>query len=148
MRLPASLAAACLALTLALSGCIAADEPGGDAREGGSIEVGTSAFPARLDPALATDPGALQLLWLVYTPLLTYRHAEGQEGTEPVPGLARARPAVSEDGLTYVLRLRGGLRYSNGTPVRAGDFERAVDRVRALRSPLRRLYAAIASIDA
>jgi peptide/nickel transport system substrate-binding protein len=65
-----------------------------------------------------------------------------------VPGLARALPNVSDDRLTYTLRLRRGLRYSNGAPVRAGDFERAVNRVRGLHSPLAPLYAEIASIDA
>jgi peptide/nickel transport system substrate-binding protein len=80
--------------------------------------------------------------------LLTYRHAEGEEGTEPVPGLARALPKVSADGVTYTLKLRLGLRYSNGVPVRAGDFERAVNRVRALHSPLAPLYDGIRSIDA
>jgi peptide/nickel transport system substrate-binding protein len=65
-----------------------------------------------------------------------------------VPGLARALPEVSDDRLTYTLRLRRGLRYSNGAPVRAGDFERTVERVRELRSPLAPLYAGIRSIDA
>jgi peptide/nickel transport system substrate-binding protein len=110
--------------------------------------VGASSVPTTLDPSRATDVRALQALWLVYTPLLTYRHAEGRDGTEPVPGLARDLPEVSDDGLTYTLRLRRGLRYSNGAPVRAGDFERTVNRVRALRSPLASLYAGIASIDA
>jgi ABC-type transport system substrate-binding protein len=112
------------------------------------VVVGMSATPSVLDPALATDRNALQALWLVYTPLLTYRHAEGRDGTEPVPGLARGLPDVSDDGLTYTLRLRRGLHYSNGVPVRAGDFERAVERVRTLRSPLAALYAEIASVDA
>ena len=30
------------------------------------------------------------MLWNVYTPLLTYKHAKGEEGTEVVPGLAEA----------------------------------------------------------
>jgi peptide/nickel transport system substrate-binding protein len=112
------------------------------------VVVGMTATPSVLDPALATDRNALQALWLVYTPLLTYRRAEGRDGTEPVPGLARSLPEVSDDGLTYTLRLRRGLHYSNGVPVRAGDFERAIERARTLRSPLAALYAGIASVDA
>ncbi len=112
------------------------------------MAVGASALPRDFDPASATDVRALRALWLVYTPLVSYRHAEGPDGTGLVPGLARALPEVSDDGLTYTLRLRRGLRYSSGVPVRPGDFERAVNRVRALRSPLARLYAGIASIDA
>ncbi len=110
--------------------------------------VGAETIPTTLDPALADDVRELQVLRPVYTPLLTYPHEGGPEGVEPVPGLARARPRVSYDGLTYTLRLRPGLRYSNGVPVRAGDFERAIERLRALDSPLAPLYAGIASIDA
>ena len=103
-------------------------DQGGSARDGGSIGVGVSALPKTLDPALAAEPDELQLLWLVHTPLLTYRRANGREGTQLVPGLADNLPKVSEDGLTYRLSLRPGLTYSNGAPVRPGDFERAVDR--------------------
>ena len=142
------LGAAGLAAILGLAGCVGGDGRDGTARDGGSIVVGAEALPATLDPALAADPLALQVLWQVHTPLLTYPHAAGGEGLEPVPGLARARPKVSADGLTYTLWLRRGLRYSNGVPVRAGDFERTIARLRALDSPLAPLYAGIAGVDA
>lgn len=120
----------------------------GSARDGGSIGIGVSALPKTLDPSLASDPLELQMLWLVHTPLLTYRRASGADATELIPGLARGLPKVSEDGLTYRLSLRPGVTYSNGTPVRPGDFERAVARVRALHSPLAPLYSNIVSIEA
>ena len=137
-----------LAAVLGLAGCMGGGEESGSARDGGSIGVGVSALPKTLDPALATEPEELQLLWLVHTPLLTYRRASGRDGTQLVPGLAEDMPKVSEDGLTYRLSLRPGLTYSNGAPVRPGDFERAVDRVRALHSPLARLYEDIVTIEA
>jgi len=124
------------------------DEESGSARDGGSIGIGVSAPRKTLDPALATQPDELQLLWLVHTPLVTYRRASGREGTQLVPGLAEELPKVSDDGLTYRLALRPGLTYSNGAPVRAGDFERAVDRVRAFHSRLARLYEEIVTIEA
>jgi len=142
------LCAAGLVVALGWTGCAGEDERDGSARDGGSIAVGAETVPTTLDPALADDVRELQVLRLVHTPLLTYPHEGGKEGVEPVPGLARARPRVSYDGLTYTLRLRSGLRYSNGVPVRAGDFERAIERVRALGSPLAPLYAGIVSIDA
>ena len=70
-----------LAAVLGLAGCMGGDEESGSARDGGSIGVGVSALPKTLDPALATEPEELQLLWLVHTPLLTYRRASGREGT-------------------------------------------------------------------
>jgi peptide/nickel transport system substrate-binding protein len=137
-----------LAAVLGLAGCMGRDDESGSARDGGSIGIGVSALPRTLDPALATRPDELQLLWLVHTPLLTYRRASGREGTQLVPGLAEDLPKVSDDGLTYRLSLRPGLTYSSGAPVRPGDFERAIDRVRALRSPLARLYEDIVTIEA
>lgn len=40
---------------------------------------------------------------------------------EPAPALAESW-SVSPDGLVWTFRLRGGARWSNGDPVRAGDF--------------------------
>jgi peptide/nickel transport system substrate-binding protein len=137
-----------LAAALGLAGCVGGADRAGSARDGGSIGVGVSALPETLDPALASEPQELQLLWLVHTPLLTYRRASGREGDELVPGLARGLPRVSADGLHYRLSLQPGLRYSNGAPVRPGDFERAIERLRVLDSPLAPLYADIVSIDA
>ena len=73
-------------------------------------------------------------MWLVYTPLLTYRHAEGERGSELIPGLAERLPEISADGMTYRLRLREGLKYSDGTAVKASDFEHTVKRLLALGS--------------
>jgi ABC-type transport system substrate-binding protein len=134
--------------TLALGGCIGGGDPQGSGRDGGSVVIGGAAVPTTLDPALATEIHALQALRAVYTPLLSYRHADGRDGSELIPGLAQDLPRISEDGLTYVLKLRRGLRYSNGAAVRPGDFERTVNRVRVLHSPLARLYEGIASIEA
>ncbi|HEX3041130.1 MAG TPA: ABC transporter substrate-binding protein [Solirubrobacterales bacterium] len=51
-----------------------------------------------------------------------------------IPGLARSLPKISGDGKTYELRLRDGLRYSDGSPVKASDFAHAVERVFLLNS--------------
>ena len=45
-----------------------------------------------------------------------------------VPYLATALPRISHDRRTYRLTLRDGLRYSNGTRVKASDFRKAVER--------------------
>ena len=123
-------------LMLAIPGCAGDDVVGaqGDARSGGSITISYSAQPDALDPALSRTAEGWEALWLVYTPLLTYAHAEREAGTELIPGLARDLPRTSEDGLTYNLTLRKGLRFSDGTPVKASDFEHTVKRVLNLES--------------
>lgn len=124
--------AVALALAALLgAGCGDDAHPAGTARQGGAVVIGIAAAPGSLDPALASTATARRLAWLVYTPPLTYRRAEGVAGTELVPALARALPETSEDGRTYSFAFRDGLRYSDGTPLRASDFERAV--ARALR---------------
>lgn len=101
----------------------------GDTRRGGSITIAQSAQPDALDPALSYVADVWEALWLVYTPLLTYKRVGGEEGTELIPGLAEGLPEISQDGRTYRLKLRKGLRYSDGRPVRASDFEHTIKRV-------------------
>ena len=62
------------------------------------------------------------ILWSVYLPLLGYKHVNGPDGATLVPYLAQALPTVFSDGLTYTMTLRKGLKYSDGTPVKASDF--------------------------
>jgi ABC-type transport system substrate-binding protein len=94
----------------------------------------TSSFPDYLDPALSISLEGWSAMWNTYVPLLTYQHADGRAGTKLIPGLARSLPRVSADGRTYTLYLREGLRYSDGSPVRASDFRHEIERVLALHS--------------
>ena len=52
-----------------------------------------------------------------------------------MPDLALALPTPSRGGTTYVFRLRPGILYSDGRPVRAGDFRRAIERLFQSDSP-------------
>jgi peptide/nickel transport system substrate-binding protein len=123
----------------ALASCGGGAEPT-DAK----VTISQSAAPDSLDPAVASKVGSLEAVWLAYTPLLTYRRDEGQQGAELIAGLAGDLPEVSADGLTYTLTLRKDLAYSDGSPVRAGDFEHTVQRVLTLDSPGAPMYEAIA----
>ena len=107
---------------------------GGDGKSGGSINISQTSQPDHLDPALTYTVNGIEPLWLVYTPLITYPHKPAPEGSELIPGLAEALPEVSEDGKTYKLKLREGLKYSDGKPVKASDFEHAIKRVLNLES--------------
>ena len=102
--------------------------------QGGEAIVNLTSFPDYMDPALTYTLEGWQSQWTVYTPLLTYAHVEGAGGAELIPGLAEALPEISDDGLTYTLTLREGLKYSDGTPIKASDFERTMQRVLNLES--------------
>jgi peptide/nickel transport system substrate-binding protein len=127
----AALAALAMAVTV---GCGDSGDAQSAGKDGGSITIAQTSQPDSLDPALAYTSNSWEPLWVVYTPPLTYRHAEGQEGTELIPGVAQALPEISADGKTYRFTIRDGLKYSDGTPVKASDFEHTVKRVLNLES--------------
>jgi peptide/nickel transport system substrate-binding protein len=112
------------------------DETSGGGSGGGSSEItiGQAAQPDYLDPALSYTIHGWEPMWLVYTPLLTYNREGGEAGSELMPGLAEEMPEVSADGKTYKMKLRDGLKYSDGTPVKASDFEHTIKRVLNLES--------------
>jgi peptide/nickel transport system substrate-binding protein len=95
---------------------------------GSSVTVDTSSPPNSLDPQSGYTVSAGEADWLVYTPLLTYAHKSGVAGTKLIPGLATSLPKITNHGKTYTLTLRPGLKYSDGTPVVAGDVKFAVER--------------------
>src|SRR5215213_9393693 len=110
---------------LCLAGCGSGTSDPGD---GGVLRATFSSFPDYLDPALSHSEEGWTAIYDTYVPLLTYKHASGKEGSEVIPGLARALPQISPGGKVYRLQLRSGLKYSDGSPVRASDFRRAIER--------------------
>ena len=65
---------------------------------------------------------------VVYDGLVAYRHEAGRAGSTLVPDLALRLPTPTENGKTYILQLRPGLRYSDGSRVRASDFRASIER--------------------
>lgn len=126
-------------VALGLSSCGGA--PSGS--QGGDLKFISSSFPDHLDPQLSSTVAAWQAEYNTYIPLLTFKHASGQEGAQVVPGLAKGLPTISPDGTEYTLQLQQGLRYSDGTPVRATDFRATMQRLFDLGSPGARLFEGI-----
>jgi peptide/nickel transport system substrate-binding protein len=123
---------------------------GGSSEESGgrqTLRATYASFPDYLDPALSFTLEGWTAMWNTYIPLLTYAHADGEPGTAVIPGLAKALPKVTDGGRTYTLFLRPGLRYSDGTPVRASDFTHAVERVFEVNSPGSSFYLDIVGAE-
>jgi len=95
---------------------------------GGTVTELMGSAPQSLDPGKDYTTQGAEPNWVVYTGLTTYTHANGKAGNTLIPGLATALPTISKDGKTYTATLRTGLKYSNGQPVKASDFTRAVER--------------------
>src|SRR6185312_7900853 len=104
-------------------------------------------FPDYLDPSLSYTLEGWSAMWETYVPLLTYAHADGTAGTKVIPGLATALPKITDGGRTYTLFLRQGLRYSDGTPVRASDFGATIERMIAMNSPATPFYTDIVGAE-
>jgi YVTN family beta-propeller protein len=97
---------------------------------GGTLTVAGPLVPGGavgIDPASAyVQTTTLRALRLVYDGLVTFHVAGGSAGLTIVPDLATAVPRPSDGGRTYSFTLRRGVRFSDGTPVRASDIKRGV----------------------
>jgi ABC-type transport system substrate-binding protein len=102
---------------------------------GGTLKLVTSSPWRSVDPAFYNRASSTQLMGLAYDTLVTFNHVDGPQGLQLVPDLAVALPAVSRAGAAFTFRLRPGIRYSDGRPVRAGDFRRAIERLFRVGSP-------------
>ena len=99
------------------------------AQAGGTITIDSGTPPLSADQALDFTTQGNELYSVVNTPLLTFqRGVEGVAGAKIIPGLAQALPTVSNGGKTYTFMLRPGLKYSNGTAIKASDETYALER--------------------
>jgi peptide/nickel transport system substrate-binding protein len=102
------------------------------APSGGTLKVEVGTAPDSLDPGYGYTTQAAEGDNVVYTPLLAYAAKNGTAGTQLIPGLAKALPTVTDNGLTYKLQLRPNLKYSDGSPVKASDVAYSIERALTL----------------
>lgn len=88
-----------------------------------SITVGVGQQFTTLDPGLSTETVNRYALAHMYAGL--YKKLE--DGSV-VLDLAAGEPEVSEDGLTYTIKLKDGLVWSDGEPITAHDFVFGINR--------------------
>jgi len=90
-----------------------------------------------------------QLLIITHDGLLAFKRTSGTEGTKIVPDLATAVPKPQDGGKTYVFHLRKGIKYADGTTVKASDFTRTFERMFAVHGPTAgSFYKGIVGADA
>lgn len=118
-----------LAVTLLFTSCGGSNQSGKENQasdgSGGSkiLRTNNSSEPGSLDPALATGTHESWILQHAFEGLMRY-NAKG----ELEPAMAESYE-VSEDGKTYTFKIKDDVKWSNGDPVTAGDFEFAWKRV-------------------
>ncbi|MCL2882967.1 MAG: ABC transporter substrate-binding protein [Coriobacteriia bacterium] len=105
----------------ALVGCQSNDTTGTDGT-GGTGSTGSSQYadtltyaqgadPRALDPAFFDDGESAKVACNIYEGLYRY----DDKTTDVLPSLATALPDISEDGLTYKINLRQGVKFQDGT---------------------------------
>ena len=116
-------------------------------KNGGTIKIGTVG-PDSYDPVMFQTVQANSALHLVYTPLLEYKDATGPAGSQLIPGVADSVPTPTNGGKVYTFHIRPGLKYSDGEPVKASDFERVMERMMYLGGPFSSFYFPIKGASA
>ena len=83
---------------------------------------------------------------LLYDGLVAYRRVAGAAGGRLVPNLAVRLPTPTDDGRTYSFQLRGDIRYSDGSPVRASDFRFSLERLVTVNGDVAGNYRAVVGV--
>lgn len=100
-----------------------AQPAGVDASVEQKLSIATQGELATLDSALYNDVSSSDMIGQVFEGLYRVKN-----GTEVEFGQAES-VKVSDDGLTYTFTLRDGLKWSDGSPVTAADFEYSYQRL-------------------
>jgi YVTN family beta-propeller protein len=108
-----------------------AAQASGEGHRGGRLVV--LQITGSIDPA--SSGVGMGPLGTVYDGVTALRRVGGSAGTQVVPNLAAALPLPTQGGKSYTFHLRPGIRYSDGRPLRAVDFRRALERDLELDSP-------------
>lgn len=90
----------------------------------GRITIGTTLKARTLDPADSYELAGLNLIYNLGESLYTY----GLGTTELVPLLATEMPKISDDGLTYTIPLRQGVKFHDDAPFNAEAMKFSLDR--------------------
>ncbi|MET3320124.1 UNVERIFIED_ORG: oligopeptide transport system substrate-binding protein [Peribacillus simplex] len=122
-----SVLALLMAIMLVLAACNSGSKETSNEKEGGSsdsakskvLNVNNSSEPGSLHPANAQGTHESWILEHTFEGL-TKKTEEGKI----VPGVAESWK-ISEDGLKWTFKLQDGLKWSNGDPLTANDFEYA-----------------------
>ena len=121
---------------------------GGSGRKAAILNATYASFPDYMDPAALLHGGRLDGDGATSTSRCSPTSTPtARKAVEVIPGLAKELPKISNGGKTYTLSLRPGLKYSDGTPVKASDFPFAVERMIQLNSGGSPFYLSIVGAE-
>ncbi|WP_214110035.1 ABC transporter substrate-binding protein [Acrocarpospora catenulata] len=95
-------------------------------KKGGTLKMAVTEDWDSVDPGDTYYGMSWNLLRIYARPLVTYNPAPGKKGLELVPDLAESLGVASDGNKTWTYKLRPGLKYEDGTPIKAQDVKYAV----------------------
>ena len=111
-----------MAFALVLSACQQAapaqQQSQSEADPNGQITTNTGAEPDTIDPQKESFVDEVGQTMMVFESLMTF----DADTLKAIPGAAKELPQVTNNGMTYMYTLRDGLKYSDGSEVKASDF--------------------------
>jgi peptide/nickel transport system substrate-binding protein len=97
--------------------------------KGGTLVLGGAQDMDSIDPVNQYYAYAWNFSRYYARTLMTYRTgAPGAASTQLVPGLAASAPTASSDGLTWTVKIRSGLKLSNGEDITSQSVKYAIER--------------------
>ena len=93
---------------------------------GGDLKIGRDQDSVFMDPILVSQNADVWVLNNINAQLV--RNTRTATGIEP--DLAESW-TISEDGLTYTFALRDGLKFSDGSPLKASDVKFSIERLQS-----------------
>lgn len=126
-----------LLLALFLAACA------GSAHRAGEIHIGLPAQPGSLDSRMAVDAQGMKLSRLIYNGLFKL-----DEKLNIVPDLAE-QYTISPDGKTYLIQLRHGIKFHDGSELTAADVLYTYNSILdgTLTSPYKEAFGLVKSIS-
>ena len=115
----------------------------GSPQKGGTFTILANSNFGVADPAQNYTLQQWALLIDSHDGLVGFKRAGGTAGTELVPDLATEIPEPTDGGKTYTFQLRDGIKYSDGTPLKASDFVTVFTRQFTVPGPANGFYAGI-----
>jgi len=132
MRKRLMLSIAMLAVGASMLAAASVASPGSaqqpQARKGGIMKFTLFAGIENIDPQRSYYVPEWQYEWLSGRMLLNFAHQLGGRGYRLVNDGARGY-TVSRNGKTYTFRIRPGMKFSNGAPIRSSNYKHALMRV-------------------
>ncbi len=105
------------------------------AHRGGTLKLVARAAGGTIDPQVNYTLQYWQLYQSVYDGLVAFQKGNGIDGTVLVPDLAEAIPEATNDGKTYVFKLRQGIKFSDGSDLGVDDVVASFQRIFKVSSP-------------